>query len=79
MQHPRTSNNQAYAWLARQISIGGCCIAGSLLVAETDELYAQVDGFLGDLDDRDAHDAEQHCHAQVAQAARNDLSTRGRH
>jgi len=79
MQYPRTTNDQAYAWLPCQVSIGGCCVAGSLFVAEADEFYAQVDGFLGDLNDGDAHDAEQYCHTQVAQAARNDLSTRSRH
>lgn len=79
MQHPRTSNNQAYAWLSCQVSIRGRCIAGSLFVAEADESDAQIDGFLSDLDNRNAHDAEQHCHAQVAQTARNDLSTGRRH
>lgn len=66
MQYPRTSNNQAYAWLSCEVSIGGCCVAGSLFVAEADERNAQIDGFLGDLDDGNAHDAEQHCHTQIA-------------
>ena len=78
MKDARSSDQQANARSAGDESIGSSSIAAGLLVAETYEAYPKIDGFLGNVDDRNAHQSEDDRDAEVVQGVRNDFGARWR-
>ena len=73
MQYPRPSYHETYPRPPRQVPICARRIARRLLVPEANESDPQIDGFLGYLDDRYAHNAKDDCDAEVPEAARDDM------
>jgi hypothetical protein len=67
IQHSRPTDTDTHARPARKVAIGTRGQHGGLLVAEADEVDAQVHRLLGDVDDRQARQTEEHLHAQVVQ------------
>lgn len=66
MQYSWSSDDKTDARLGRQVSIHAGSVGGSLLIPEGDKLDPKVDGFLGNLDDGDADNAEDDGDAEIA-------------
>ena len=80
MQNPWPANYKTDTWSTRQVPIRARRIAGRLFIPKANELDPQIDGFLGDLDDRYPHNAEDDRDTEVSEAARDYARTsRGRH
>ena len=66
MQHPRSTNYKANTGFPSQITIRTRRIARRLLVPETNESDPQINGFLGDLDNRYAYNAKYDGDAEIS-------------
>src|SRR2546430_1855869 len=58
------SSNKTNARLAGDIAISSSCIAAGLLIAKSNESYAQVDRFFCNVNDGDAHETKNNGDAE---------------
>lgn len=77
MEDTWPSYQQANSGLACQIAIRTSRIAASLFVPKADEADAQVDGLFRNVNDGNAHEAENHGYAEITKCEGDDMSTRG--
>ena len=73
MKDARSSDQQANARSAGDVSISSSGIAAGLLIAETYEAYPKIDGFLSNVDNWNSHQSEDDGDAEVTQGVRNDF------
>jgi 5-deoxy-D-glucuronate isomerase len=75
VEDARSPDEQTNARFASNVAISGRGIAASLLIAEAYESNSQIDSFLRDVHDGDAHEAKDDSDAQIMQGVCYNLCT----
>ena len=74
MENAWSAHDQTYARPPCQIAVGACGIACGLLVTKGDEAYAEVDGFLSDVNDGNSHQSKDDGDSKAVERACYDLA-----